>query len=201
MYLQLTLLLVPFNLITAAIALPQANDYAGTTPNPNLEALNGTIVAVTSLGMQVECLDEREAAPISDCSRAMMRFPQNIDPHLFHPGPIEDIYRLPTERIVGQCLMRVGLMGDRADFTSWLAVGTVALQLELACANQRHQFGFGLTGGYTYTGSEGRITVSLLKVKKRDKNEEDSPSVNNNTISSSASTRIINGKSYDTTTS
>ncbi|KAL9128144.1 MAG: hypothetical protein Q9217_003118 [Psora testacea] len=179
MYLQLVFLLAPLTILTPTIALPQATQDAGPATTSSSEPQDTTSVATTALGAEVHCVDERDAAPISDCSKAMMEFPQNLDTHLFHSGGDPDIYRLPSQRMVGQCLMSIELESDQPELSSWLAIGTIALQLTMACANQRLQFGFGLTGGYTYTGHHRRIRVVLTKVKKANQDEKLSIGGNN----------------------
>ncbi|KAG8528652.1 uncharacterized protein KY384_006339 [Bacidia gigantensis] len=130
------------------------------------------IVAQTNLGMEVTCpRHESDLIPIADCSRAMLKFPQNLDTHIFSPGDPagspRDIYKLPSERSYGECLMRVDLVSVQQDLSSWLAVGTVALQLTMACANQRQQWGFGKTGGTTTTGEGGRSRLRFRSLDLR----------------------------------
>ena len=152
--------------------------------------------------MDVNCYDERDAASISDCSKAMMAFPQNLDNHYFHTGGPSDIYQLPAQRSVGQCIMRIELVSDQAEFTSWLAIGTVALQLTMACANQRLQFGFGVTGGFTNTGVSGLIRVTLKKAT-RSGNQDTGPSYQGNSSLTlpGATGQVINGVPKQTSTS
>ena len=166
MYLQLAFLLAPITLLTSVVAVPQAGKNTLQDAELGPESLGSANVSASLVDMEVKCYDEREAASISDCAKAMMAFPQNLNHHLFHRSSPPDIYQLPTSRIVGSCIMEVGLTGEGAELTSWLAIGTVALQLMMACASQRLQYGFGVTGGHTNTGDQGRITVQLKKYRK-----------------------------------
>ncbi|KAL9103928.1 MAG: hypothetical protein Q9163_001076 [Psora crenata] len=165
MYLPSALLFALFATFAAAIALPQANQDGSEAQALQFDARNKTTTAATPLRSEVTCFDEREAPPISDCSKAMLEFPHDLRIQEFHLGGEADIFRLPAQRLIGQCLMTIELPDGNPELSSWLAIGTVALQLTMACAGQRLQFGFGHTGGYTTMGGYGRIKVTLAKHK------------------------------------
>ena len=95
-----------------------------------------------------------------NCALSIRRIPNEGTEELFHIGGDAGIYRLPRTVTAFDCRLTVDIHKFfLADMSTWRGVKEAATNLTHACQS-RYSF---RTGGWTMTGTLGRINVSLVK--------------------------------------
>ena len=99
-----------------------------------------------------------------DCIHALNQLPRYEGQGSFHNGPPDDPFRLPLEKTVETCTVRVGLVhqGSTTDAGEWLILLDAALSSGRECLNP----GMGIapvknTGVWVWYGKHRRIIVTM----------------------------------------
>ena len=107
---------------------------------------------------------------LTDCNAAIRQFPTYPNSQgTFHYNDPIDAFRLPDERVVGTCMVVVGLWDGVSDEGTWPAVKTAALGLSETCKGKGSwaRGGRMKTGGHMRTGGGNHIGIDLFRAPAR----------------------------------
>ena len=97
-----------------------------------------------------------------ECTRAIALLPDTHDSGTFHTTGYNDQWRLPRTETFRRCRAQVEIENRSRAPSSWAAVRSALADLGIKCRKAISVERAERTGGWMFTGPEGRIKVSLL---------------------------------------
>lgn len=155
-YLSMSLPLMFYSLVFA-FPIPET-----VTPTPNL-SINHPTNLTSNLHDNLSCIDLvnpfAHRPKYADCTLAIRQLPQIPAVDSFHNRGPDDPFKLPVERTVGSCSVRVELYAASSTVAaSWAGVSTRANTLNRMCLQMTFPM---YKGGWATYAKDERIVISL----------------------------------------